>query len=93
MTTDDLDNRFDHHPPDEAKIKAHQNMRRVFRFAASAADQAMPDCREKSLAMTALEEAMFWANAGIARLGPDGERLLEGRVSARGASDVDLGPR
>ena len=26
-----------------------------------------PPCREQSLAITALEEAMFWANAAIAR--------------------------
>ncbi len=28
---------------------------------------AVPECREKALALTKLEEAIFWANAGIAR--------------------------
>jgi hypothetical protein len=31
----------------------------------------VPDGREKALVMTHLEEAMFWANAGIAREDPD----------------------
>lgn len=30
-------------------------------------DELCPDSREKSLAMTKIEEAVFWANASIAR--------------------------
>ena len=30
-------------------------------------DSTCPDSREKSLAMTKLEECVMWANAGIAR--------------------------
>jgi hypothetical protein len=30
-------------------------------------DGKLEDCREKSLAITALEEVMMWTNAGIAR--------------------------
>lgn len=38
-------------------------------IAAAVVDQNCPDGREKSLAWTKFEEAMFWANAGIARDG------------------------
>jgi len=33
--------------------------------------EEVPDGRERSVAMTKLEEVMFWANAGIARLSED----------------------
>ena len=34
-------------------------------------DELCPNSREKSLAMTKLEEAVMWANAAIARNGED----------------------
>lgn len=36
-------------------------------------DGLVPDSREKSLAMTKLEECVMWANAGIARNEVQGE--------------------
>ncbi len=63
----DLDNRFDYHRPDEAKAKRHEEARAACKAAAEAINELCPDGREKSLAVTAIEEAMFWANAGIAR--------------------------
>jgi len=32
-------------------------------------NEIIPDGREKSLAITHLEEVMFWSNAGLARSG------------------------
>lgn len=67
-TTPDLPNRFKYHPPltDEVKI-AHETVRSQFFVMATRLDLALPDGREKALAITKIEEAMFWANAAIAR--------------------------
>lgn len=46
---------------DIKKIKAFAGT-----FASTIID-IVPDGREKSMALTKLEEVMFWANAGIAR--------------------------
>lgn len=64
----DLDQRFDHHPPSSDTVaQTHEDVRSVCKQAAAFIAQKVPYGREHSLALTALEEAMFWANAGIAR--------------------------
>lgn len=64
----DIDNRFDYHPPkDNETVKEHEDVRSYCRNLAIAFDNILPVGREKSLAITKLEEAMFWANAAIAR--------------------------
>lgn len=66
--TADLDHRFDFHPAStEEKRNEHTSMREACRAAAHAIDQKCPAGREKALALTKIEEAMFWANAAIAR--------------------------
>lgn len=68
MQPDDLDNRFTYHKPkDNTTIRAHERIRLGVGAVARLIDANVPDGREKSLAITALEEAMMWANAGIAR--------------------------
>jgi hypothetical protein len=63
----DLDSRFDHHAPDAVKAQLHQLIRNVFKDSAEVVAHELPECREKSLAITKLEEAMMWANAAISR--------------------------
>lgn len=63
----DIDNRFDYHRPNDEKVIAHENVRESCKAVAHYIDAAVPPGREKSLALTKLEEAMFWANAAIAR--------------------------
>ncbi|MBM4592647.1 hypothetical protein GS454_04665 [Rhodococcus hoagii] len=63
-------NRFEYHPPKNiVTVKAHEMVREAAKGLALAFENLVPDSREKSLALTKIEEAMFWANAGIARSG------------------------
>lgn len=64
----ELAHRFKHHAP------VHQGQTIAFTLSRNCAtdlaiifDGIAPDCREKSTAMTKLEEAMFHINAAIAR--------------------------
>lgn len=67
MTYEELAKRFTHHPPDAARVKLHEAARSAISEAAFAITEGMQDSRELSLAVTKLEEALFWANAHIAR--------------------------
>ena len=63
----DLANRFTYHSPDEERAKKHAHIREQCFSLSNLLDSYLPDGREKSLAITKLEEVMFWANASIAR--------------------------
>jgi hypothetical protein len=69
ITTDDLRNRFQFHPPkDNTAADQHDRVRNACLDAAEELVRVTgPMSREQSLAITKLEEAMFWANAAIAR--------------------------
>jgi hypothetical protein len=64
---DGLDKKFTYHPPHEMQISRYAEIRAE---ASSFARLILLDCprsRELSLALTKIEEAVFWANAAIAR--------------------------
>lgn len=67
MDSNELLNRFEYHAPDEAKKVDHEQVRSRIGILTLTFDEMLPDGREKALAITKLEEAMFWANAAIAR--------------------------
>lgn len=69
MTTEDLHNRFTYHKPDPEKAVKHREVRDAIQDLAETLDIWLPDGREKTLVLIKLEEAMFWANASIARTG------------------------
>ncbi|WP_336759415.1 Acb2/Tad1 domain-containing protein [Paenibacillus sp. USHLN196] len=62
-----IENNFMYHKADEVKGNKHDAVRAECKELAYAFDELLPNSREKSLAMTKLEEAMMWANAAIAR--------------------------
>ena len=62
-----LDKRFTYHPPKEGQPRRYENIRDKAKSMAYLIDQVCPESREKSLALTKLEEAVMWANAAIAR--------------------------
>lgn len=66
--SESIDRAFNYHRPDEQAVKDHQMVRDECKDLAELFD-SLPAGREKALAMTKLEEAMFWANAAIARDG------------------------
>ncbi|QFG12548.1 hypothetical protein PBI_TOAKA_48 [Mycobacterium phage Toaka] len=65
---DDITHRFAFHAATTEEKKAdHGTVRATLADAAHDLDALVPPGREKALAITKLEEAMFWANAAIAR--------------------------
>ncbi len=63
----DLDNRFVYHTPKGNQEQKYENIRKNALVFAELINAMCPDSREKSLAITALEECMMWANSSIAR--------------------------
>ena len=68
LKNEDLDQRFDYHPPKTIKRQdEHAAARMLVKDVAIGLSELLPAGREAALAMTHLEEALFWANAAIAR--------------------------
>ncbi len=64
---DQIDNNFKYHPPKEGQQERYITLRNAAKDVAEMINKTCPDSREKSLAITNLEQAVFWANASIAR--------------------------
>ena len=67
MDVKDLENRFTHHAPKGDQAERYVLLRGLGKSMAGAIDEACPESREKSLAITKIEEAVMWANASISR--------------------------
>lgn len=59
--------RFTYHAPKPGQPEKYTALREKAKDLATMIQAVVPDCREKSLAITRLEEVIMWANAGIAR--------------------------
>lgn len=68
MKIEDLENRFNHHPPQnkETSLK-YEIIRHACLELAKMINNLAPESREKSTAITKLEEVMFWGNAAVVR--------------------------
>lgn len=68
MAPEDIAHRFAFHPATtDEKRDAHTSVRQQCRQLADSLNEQLPEGREKSLAITHLEEVMFWGNAALAR--------------------------
>jgi hypothetical protein len=63
----DIENRIKYHRPDEDAINRIAVMRGTALMWAEQVLEYVPAGREQALALTKIEEALMWANAGIAR--------------------------
>lgn len=66
MNEQELKNNFTYHAPSKEKVYIHETIRNECYDLAQTLND-LPDSREKSLALTKLEECMMWANACVAR--------------------------
>lgn len=65
----DEENVFTYHKPKEGQAEAYERIRSMAKTLAYRLRVECPPGRELALARTNLEQAVFWANAAIARHG------------------------
>lgn len=61
-----IENSFTYHAPKEGQPEVYELLRYRAKELAHLINEYVPDGREKSLAITKLEETVMWANKGIA---------------------------
>lgn len=67
LLSSEIDNRCSYHPPTPEKVDKHGMVRQSVQGLMEILSDTLPQSREASVALTKLEEVMFWANAAIAR--------------------------
>lgn len=67
MQLSEMDRRFAYHDPTNESAPRYDKIREHCLKLALLIDSLCPESREQSLAFTALEECMMWANASIVR--------------------------
>lgn len=66
MTDEQIANTFTYHRPFGNQPLRYEEIRNVAKQLAFTIQEACPESREKSLALTNLQQAVMWANASIA---------------------------
>jgi hypothetical protein len=67
VLTERIENDFVYHPPKGDQAERYTRLRGEAKSLALSIASLCPAGREQSLALTHLEQAVMWANAGIAR--------------------------
>lgn len=67
MERAELENRFTYHAPSEGQPEKYEALRSKGSELAQLIVDTVPESREQALALTKIEEAIMWANAGVAR--------------------------
>ena len=62
-----IENNFKYHEPVNSQQSKYESIRNIGKNFAYTIDGLVPESKEKTLAMTKLEECIMWANAGVAR--------------------------
>ena len=94
ITYDEIDERMDHHPPQNPETgDAHATVRLLVKAATKAVKDILPArSRETSLFLTAMQEALMWANASIAIAGGPRDGVGVGELAEiRGDFNIEYG--
>lgn len=62
-----IENNYRYHAPQPGQPEKYEAIRAKAKELAYVIEELAPNSREKSLAMTKLEESVMWANASVAR--------------------------
>lgn len=66
MTKEQIENIFTYHAANADQTERYQRIREWAKELATIINRDCPESREKSLALTNLQQAVMWANASIA---------------------------
>ena len=67
MEKSQIENNFKYHAPKEGQQEKYEELREKGKELVCLMVAFCPNSRERSLAITKIEEAIMWANASIAR--------------------------
>ena len=62
-----VEHNFTYHAPKEGQPEKYEILRATAKGWATMVVELAPDSRERSIALTKIEESVMWANAAIAR--------------------------
>ena len=67
LSTEEIEDRVSYHAPTPGGVARHRDLADAIAHAIGVVEGVCIDSREKSLAVTKLEEAKMWASAAVAR--------------------------